>query len=147
MLAVLQAAEDNLRAARCEEYYGRQMSPNFRRTTAPKALRALVSACQSRPEIRERLLGAFRLARNVTPRFEYAGTRAIYDLRGQGLPFDTLQAGERVSSLSALQRMKDVYAEGGFDIRVIEARPPLNKAKRGLEGRDEAACRARRPER
>ena len=63
--------------------------------------------------------------------------QAGVDLAVAGLPFDTLQAGERVSSLSALQRMKDVYAEGGFDIRVIEARPPLNKAKRGLEGRDE----------
>jgi hypothetical protein len=90
LLQVLQAAEENLRASRCEEYYSRQMSPNFRRTTSAKALRALVSSCQSRAEIRERLLAAFTLARNVTPRFEYAGTRAIYDLRGQGLPFDTL---------------------------------------------------------
>jgi hypothetical protein len=90
LLQVLQAAEENLRASRCEEYYSRQMSPNFRRTTAAKALRALVTSCQSRAEIRERLLAAFTLARNVTPRFEYAGTRAIYDLRGQGLPFDTL---------------------------------------------------------
>ena len=62
--------------------------------------------------------------------------QAGVDLAVAGLPFDTLQAGERVSSLSALQRMKDVYTEGGFDIRVIESRPPLNLAKRGLEGRD-----------
>ena len=59
------------------------------------------------------------------------------DLAVAGLPFDSLQANERVSSLSALQRMKDEYVKGGYDIRVIEARPPLNKAKRGLEGRDE----------
>jgi hypothetical protein len=90
VLELLQAAEENLRAARCEDYYGRQMSPNFRRTTAPKALRTLVQACESRTEVRERLLTALRLARQVTPRFEYAGTRATYDLRGQGLPFDWL---------------------------------------------------------
>jgi hypothetical protein len=90
VLDVLQAAEENLRASRCEDYYSKQMSPNFRRTTAPRALRTLVQACESRPEVRERLLTAMRLARQVTPRLEYAGTRAVYDLRGQGLPFDAL---------------------------------------------------------
>jgi len=90
VLELLQAAEENLRAARCDDYYGKQMSPNFRRTTAPKALRTLVQACESRAEVRERLLTALRLARQVAPRLEYAGTRAVYDLRGQGLPFDAL---------------------------------------------------------
>jgi hypothetical protein len=90
VLELLQAAEENLRASRCEDYYSKQMSPNFRRTTAPKALRTLVQACESRAEVRERLLTAMRLARQVTPRLEYAGTRAVYDLRGQGLPFDAL---------------------------------------------------------
>jgi mannonate dehydratase len=33
--------------------------------------------------------------------------------------------------------MKDRYDAAGFELRVIEARPPLNKTKRGLEGRDE----------
>ena len=89
-LELMQAAEENLRAARCEDYYGKQMSPNFRRTTAPRALRSLVQACESRAEVRERLLTALRLARQATPRLEYAGTRATYDLRGQGLPFDAL---------------------------------------------------------
>jgi hypothetical protein len=89
-LELLQAAEENLRASRCDDYYGKQMSPNFRRTTAPKALRTLVQACESRPEVRERLLTALRLARQARPRLEYAGTRATYDLRGQGLPFDAL---------------------------------------------------------
>jgi mannonate dehydratase len=63
--------------------------------------------------------------------------QAGVDLAVGGLPFDTLESNERVSSLSALQRMKDRYQEGGFKLEVIEARPPLNKAKRGLEGRDE----------
>ncbi|MEO6187165.1 MAG: hypothetical protein ABIP38_01755, partial [Steroidobacteraceae bacterium] len=90
ILELFKAAEDNLTASRCADYYERQMSPNFRRTTAPKALRALVMACEGRATMREQLLAALRLARTVTPRFEYAGTRAIYDLREQGLPFAAL---------------------------------------------------------
>jgi mannonate dehydratase len=31
-----------------------------------------------------------------------------------------------------LQRLKHRYAEGGFELRVLESRPPMNNAKRGL---------------
>jgi hypothetical protein len=88
LLEVLNAAEKNLGAGHCDDYYGAQMSPNFRRTTATKALRALVSTCENRSEIRERLLTALRLSKKLSPRYEYAGTRAVFDLRGNGLPFD-----------------------------------------------------------
>jgi hypothetical protein len=88
LLEVLNSAEKNLGAGNCDDYYGAQMSPNFRRTTATKALRALVSTCENRSEIRERLLTALRLSKTLSPRYEYGGTRAVFDLRGNGLPFD-----------------------------------------------------------
>jgi len=54
-----------------------------------------------------------------------------------GLPFDSLEEGEAPWDLAPLMRMKERYESGGFQLAVIEARPPLNKAKRGLPGRDE----------
>lgn len=63
--------------------------------------------------------------------------QAGVDLAVGGLPFDSVEAGEAPWDLAPLTRMKERYEKGGFELRVIEARPPLNKAKRGLPGRDE----------
>lgn len=63
--------------------------------------------------------------------------QAGVDLAVGGLPFDWLQDGEAPWDLAPLSRMKDRYEAAGFELAVIESRPPLNNAKRGLPGRDE----------
>ncbi|MCX5495700.1 mannonate dehydratase [Kaistia dalseonensis] len=63
--------------------------------------------------------------------------QAGVDLAVGGLPPEDLLQGEAPWDYAPLKRMKDRYEENGFKLVVIEARPPLNKAKRGLPGRDE----------
>jgi len=90
VIELFDAAEKNLKAGNCDGYYSKQMSPNFRATTGKKALKALIQTCENREELRGQMLTALRLARERAPRFQYAGTRAVYDLTGQGLPYPAL---------------------------------------------------------
>ncbi len=63
-----------------------------------------------------------------------AGVRCVVG----GLPVpDPLTAWENPWDYLPLLRLKEAYEAWGFELAVIEARPPLNRAKRGLPGRDE----------
>jgi len=72
----------------------------------------------------------------VTPLWRLAKQAGV-NLAVGGLAPDDLLQGDKPWDLGPLTRTKARYEEGGFELRVIEARPPLNKAKRGLPGRDE----------
>jgi hypothetical protein len=85
---LLSEAEKTLSSGKCDEYYARQMSPNFRRVTSKKALEALVAACQNSLGTRTMLLSTVHIVRGLEPHYEYEGQRAVYDVAGQGLPFD-----------------------------------------------------------
>jgi mannonate dehydratase len=55
-----------------------------------------------------------------------------------GLPFNDPQNGQDAPwDYMPLLRMKQRYESAGFQLTVIEARPPLNNTKRALPGRDE----------
>ncbi len=88
IIELLSTSEKLLSESKCDVYYGKQMSPNFRRVTGKKALAALVAACQNSLGTREMLLATLRIVQGLEPRYEYEGQRATYDLSGQGLPFD-----------------------------------------------------------
>jgi hypothetical protein len=88
IIELLSSSEKLLSEGKCDVYYGKQMSPNFRRVTGKKALAALVAACQNSLGTREMLLATLHIVQGLEPRYEYEGQRATYDLSGQGLPFD-----------------------------------------------------------
>jgi mannonate dehydratase len=72
-----------------------------------------------------------------TPLWKLAKQAGV-DYAVGGLPFDEKFNGSDAPwDYLPLVRMKQRYENGGFTLSVIEARPPLNKAKRGLPGRDE----------
>jgi hypothetical protein len=89
IVELLKTAQETLDAGRCDEYYGKQMSPNFRRVTGKKALEALVASCQNSMGTRQLLLSTLHIVRGLEPRYENESQRAVYDLSGQGLPFQT----------------------------------------------------------
>lgn len=88
IVALLDAAERALVDGRCDRYYGEHLSPGLRQSLGKRALDTLVTACSRSLANRELLVAALRLVRRTPPVFENGGDRAVYDLSGQGLPYD-----------------------------------------------------------
>src|SRR5947207_463129 len=61
IVELLATSEKLLSEGKCDVYYGKQMSPNFRRVTGKKALATLVAACQNSLGTREMLLATLHI--------------------------------------------------------------------------------------
>ena len=73
----------------------------------------------------------------ITPLWKLSKQAGV-DYAVGGLPFnEPFNGTDAPWDYLPLVRMKQRYESSGFNLAVIEARPPLNKAKRGLPGRDE----------
>ena len=86
--ALLGDAGKALAIPNCEDYYNKYMSPNFRKVTSKKALEALINSCKTSLGTRELLVATIRIVKDLVPTFELDGSKAVYDVSGQGLPFD-----------------------------------------------------------
>ena len=85
---LLTRAEASLVAGNCEEYYSEYMSENFQKYTSRSARKTLVTACTNSESTRETMITTLRIVEELSPRYDMEGTRALYDLRGQGLPYE-----------------------------------------------------------
>lgn len=77
-----------LKEARCSDYYNNVMSPSFRKATSAAAAKTLISQCEKSQAMRDRIRITLEVALTLRPRYEYDNTRAVFDMTGQGLPFD-----------------------------------------------------------
>jgi hypothetical protein len=81
---LLARAEAALAAGNCQQYYDQFMSPNFNRSTSRSARKTLVTACTNNENTRETMITTLRIVEELHPRYDLNGTRAIYDVSGQG---------------------------------------------------------------
>jgi hypothetical protein len=88
ILALLEQAEKALVDSKCDRYYRDYLSPELRRSLSSKTLDSLVGSCNRSIASRELLIAALRIVRRTAPAFEAGGNRALYDVAGQGLPYD-----------------------------------------------------------
>src|SRR6188508_319450 len=85
---LLARAEASLAAGNCQQYYDEFMSPNFNHATSRSAKKTLVNACTNNENTRETMITTLRIVQELRPRYDLGGNRAVYDVSGQGLPYE-----------------------------------------------------------
>lgn len=89
LLQLLDSGSKVLREGNCTSFFTVYMSPNFRASKSDKALKTLITQCERNLDTREMYVSALELARGMSPEIRDNGLRAVYDMRGQGFPFDS----------------------------------------------------------
>lgn len=84
---LLARAEAALAEGQCEQYYDQYMSENFNKAISRSARKTLVNACTNNESTREIMITTLRVVQELSPRYDMGGSRAIYDVSGQGLPY------------------------------------------------------------
>ena len=64
------------------------MSPNFNKATSKSARKTLITACTNSENTRETMITTLRVVQELSPKYDLGGARAVYDVSGQGLPYD-----------------------------------------------------------
>jgi|KBSSwiStaDraftv2_1062776.scaffolds.fasta_scaffold81568_2 hypothetical protein len=85
---LLVRAESALTENRCQDYYDQYMSPNFNKSTSRSARKTLINACTNNEDTRETMITTLRIVQELKPHYDMGGSRAIYDVSGQGLPYE-----------------------------------------------------------
>lgn len=88
ILQMLEQAERTLVAEDCKGYYQDFLSPALQRSLEGPSFDALVRSCERGMASRELLIAALRIVRRTAPRISADGNQAVYDVSGQGLPYD-----------------------------------------------------------
>lgn len=89
ILELIDSGSKVLRDGNCTSFFTIFMSPNFRASKSEKALKTLITQCERSIDTREMYVSALEIARGLSPEMQNDGLRAVYDMRGQGFPFDT----------------------------------------------------------
>jgi hypothetical protein len=80
-----------LQRGQCDEYFSDIMAPSFRQSLAPKAFDTIVKSCDNNSQgSRDKFRTGLELARDRVPSVEGDGSRVVYDLSQEGLPFARL---------------------------------------------------------
>jgi len=85
---LLARAEASIAASHCEEYYNEYMSPNFNKFTSRSAKKTLIAHCTNNENQRETMITTLRIVQELRPKYDLGGSRAIFDVSGQGLPYE-----------------------------------------------------------
>jgi hypothetical protein len=88
IVSMLEAAEKVLVDGRCDRYYKEFLTPELQRSLAGRTMDSLITSCRRSMASRELLIAALRIVKRTPATIENGGNRAVYDVTGQGLPFD-----------------------------------------------------------